>query len=717
MLDKVCVVIPSLDPDEKLCATIEGLKKIGFTRFVVVDDGSAAENKSAFPESDQNITLLGYDTNRGKGYALKTAFSYIAENMPDTLCVVTVDGDGQHHPNDVLACVKACQNTDFEKVILGCRDFSLASVPPKSRFGNRTTSLIFRLICGIKISDTQTGLRVFPFSLLPTLNTIKGDRFEYETNMLIKFKQLGIEFAEKEIETLYFDQNQGTHFRVIADSIRVYGFLINYIMSSLASFGIDLLLFFLINLFGRDFLGASTILVATALARIVSSLTNFTINRRKVFDDHTPLWKTFLKYYSVVIPQMFVSAGLVYALSIIIHSTTGLDTVFKVLVDTFLFFISYRIQQSWVFADKKRVKKIEIKKEKAKATPKKVILRSLLCVATAIVLLVATVFSAGLILANGPSTTIRDMLVLSAKQASATKWLPGLFLSEQTINEILENSQKVNTDVIDLGSIQTTPDEWADSVNGAKLEFISKPNFKAYVILVKEPSRIKVGVSSDNFASATVGMNIFDAVKKYNAFAAINGGEFSDIGGRGTGAAPMGLTYSFGKNVWSDGGKRTFIGFDNNDTLVCREGLTKAEADSLGIRDGVSFQTGNVLIEQSGEQVKLHYSDKNTGTAQRTAIGQRADGTVVMLVTDGRSASSIGATKNDVIDILVEYGCCRAGMLDGGSSAMMFFKDYAKTYNLDVSALDTYQQQGMVNHYKAFTLPRTLPTYFIVTEE
>lgn len=348
---------------------------------------------------------------------------------------------------------------------------------------------------------------------------------------------------------------------------------------------------------------------------------------------------------------------------------------------------------------------------------KKIILRTLLCIGTVVALLLVTVFSAGLILANGPSTTVRDMLVLSAKQASATKWVPSLFLTDKTINEIMQNSEKVNTDIIDIGAIETTPDEWESAVNGVKLEFINKPNFKAYMILVKDPSRIKVGVSSENFSSATVGINIFDAVKKYNAFAAINGGEFSDIGGRGTGAAPMGLTYSYGKNVWSDGGKRTFIGFDNNNTLVCREGLTKSEAEALGVRDGVSFQTGNVLIEQAGEQVKLHYSDKNTGTAQRTAIGQRADGTVVMLVTDGRTASSIGATKNDVIDILVEYGCCRAGMLDGGSSAMMFFKDYAKTYNLDTSSLDTYQQQGMVNHYKAFTLPRTLPTYFIVTEE
>ena len=121
----------------------------------------------------------------------------------------------------------------------------------------------------------------------------------------------------------------------------------------------------------------------------------------------------------------------------------------------------------------------------------------------------------------------------------------------------------------------------------------------------------------------------------------------------------MGLTYSGGKNVWNDGLKRSFFGFDKNDRLVCREGMTKAEADKLGIRDAVSFQTGNVLIQQNGEDIKLFHADSDTGTAQRTAIGQRADGTVILLVTDGRSVDSIGATRNDVIDLMVSYGHIR----------------------------------------------------------
>ena len=126
---------------------------------------------------------------------------------------------------------------------------------------------------------------------------------------------------------------------------------------------------------------------------------------------------------------------------------------------------------------------------------------------------------------------------------------------------------------------------------------------------------------------------------------------------------------------------------------------------------------GNVLITQNGDKIDLHYGDLNTGTAQRTAIGQRADGTVIMLVTDGRCADSIGASRNDVIDIMAKYGAVNAGMLDGGSSAMLYYRDYFNKYTVNTDELDEYQKRGLVNRYKAFTNPRRIPTYFIITGE
>ena len=210
---------------------------------------------------------------------------------------------------------------------------------------------------------------------------------------------------------------------------------------------------------------------------------------------------------------------------------------------------------------------------------------------------------------------------------------------------------------------------------------------------------------------------MLELVEKYDCIAAINAGEFADVGGTGTGARPMGLTYSGGKVVWNDNAKRTFIGFDKNNKLICREGMTREQADKLGIRDAVCFQNGNVLIEQDGENVKLHYGNSNTGTAQRTAIGQRADGSVILLVTDGRTASSLGATPNDVISVMLEYGAVTAAMLDGGSSSMMYYENYIEKLGVDESTLDQYQQMGLLNKYKAFVTPRRMPTYFIVAPE
>ncbi len=351
-----------------------------------------------------------------------------------------------------------------------------------------------------------------------------------------------------------------------------------------------------------------------------------------------------------------------------------------------------------------------------------IIRRTLLSVFTIILCFLITLVTAISILLGGECEPLRDKLVLSATQASATKWLPGLFIPQETVDEIVNNSHVVNTYVLSLeeyheqmASEKTNvkDDKWKDAVDGMIFETISGRSFTGYVLLVKDPSRVFVGTSSD-FKHGLVGMTIFDIAKKEDAIAVINAGEFADPGGQGTGNNPMGITYSRGECVWNDDLKRTFIGFDRENNLVLSEPMTKTDAENIGIRDGVSFQNGNILITSEDGNIKMHYADNNTGTAQRTAIGQTADGTVILLVTDGRSASSLGATRNDVIDVMVRYGAVRAGMLDGGSSSLMYYEDYFTKYGYDPEKLDQYQKRGLVNKYKAFTTPRRMPTYICV---
>jgi len=194
-LSKISVVLPSLDPDEKLIAVIDGLLEYGFTDIILVNDGSKPENLHYFTEQAEKhpeIHLLHHEVNKGKGAALKNAFRWFLENRPEGVGVVTVDGDNQHHPADTRACVEHMMETG--NCVLGCRDFDQEDVPARSSFGNKTTSLVFKIFCGMVISDTQTGLRALPRQALETLVNVSGDRFEYETNMLLAFKQYGMDF-------------------------------------------------------------------------------------------------------------------------------------------------------------------------------------------------------------------------------------------------------------------------------------------------------------------------------------------------------------------------------------------------------------------------------------------------------------------------------------------------------------------------------------------
>lgn len=369
----------------------------------------------------------------------------------------------------------------------------------------------------------------------------------------------------------------------------------------------------------------------------------------------------------------------------------------------------------------KRKKEEDIKK---KSNAGRYVGRSFAAFGLALAIVVVFVFSSIAIIAHGPSTTIRDLLVLTAEHSSAAKWVPYLFLEKSTVEGIINKSEETVKDIVSVDDYvgesenEITEDEWANAQDGMIFKTVSGPTFKAYVLLVKDPSRIFVGTAQESLGGKPYGDDVFHITKFYNAVAAINGGEFPDNGGGGTGHTPIGLTYSKGKCVHDDGHKdRTFLGITNDNKLVVNEGMTKAKADELGIRDAVSFQKGNTLIQNNGTDLTFHYQDGNTGVAQRTGIGQRADGTMILVVTDGRTASSLGATHNDMIDLMVSFGAVTAGLLDGGSSSLMYYKDYYNKYDYDYEKLDEYQKLGLVNNYKAFTEPRKIPTFFIVSEE
>lgn len=344
------IIIPALNPDDKLVEYVRELIDNGFKNILVVDDGSRAEKKSIFMEIEKykECTVLYHAINMGKGRALKNAFNYYLINFSgDYKGVITADSDGQHTVQDVLKLEKS-MGENMESLTLGVRDFNRDNVPYKSKFGNKLTRSIIKLLYGGSISDTQTGLRAIPNSVLYKYLDLYGERFEYETTMLIESLHNNIPINEVQIETVYINNNKETHFRPIADSWAIYKLIFTiffkYILSSISSAVVDFLIFSIFTFILRDVQIGLRIGIATVVARIISSLYNYCINKNIVFKGNGN--NTFLKYYILCILQMCCSMGGVYVLCYYLHLD---EIIAKVIVDGLLFLLSFQIQRTWIF--------------------------------------------------------------------------------------------------------------------------------------------------------------------------------------------------------------------------------------------------------------------------------------------------------------------------------------------------------------------------------
>ena len=348
------IVIPALNPDRSLIDYVEELIKFCFGKIVIVDDGSDKIYQFIFDElaKKEQCIVLHHQKNKGKGRALKTAFEYCLSHFSmEYDGVITVDSDGQHAVKDVVSLSKKMSETP-EKLILGVRSFKLGNVPSLSFWGNKCTCAVIRVLYGQKLTDTQTGLRALSFNILRQFVSLKGERFEYEMNMILVALNKHIPICEVAIQTLYFNHNEKTHFRPIADSYRIYKLILKtfgkYSLASLSSALIDFFLFYLLILcFSRYDLGMQIIL-ATVLARFVSSLYNYFINRLAVFRGNHHKQKTFIKYYSLCFCQMGISALLVYLLVFWFNFS---KVAVKICVDGVLFIISYRVQKLLIFKE------------------------------------------------------------------------------------------------------------------------------------------------------------------------------------------------------------------------------------------------------------------------------------------------------------------------------------------------------------------------------
>ena len=345
--------------------------------------------------------------------------------------------------------------------------------------------------------------------------------------------------------------------------------------------------------------------------------------------------------------------------------------------------------------------------------------RFFLVLLTVIVLLAADLILVLNLVFNGPSQTARNQLTMALIEASATKWVPALFIGEGTVAEIradvdtgLEDDMTdTSAVVINRANQAGNGGEWADYPDGIRIEDVHGKTYNAKVMLVRDPAQVYLGISNHSgFTTSVPGKRLTAALEEEGALAGVNGGAFNDDGTAGAyvGSLPAGLVYSEGECVWTSGRPSETSGFagfkKDNILVVSTDNLSKAQAEELNIRDGCCF--GPVLI-LNGE-INMEAYNKTSGLNPRTAIGQRADGTVIFVCIDGRQPSSMGGEYKDAVDILVEYGAVNACNMDGGSSTVMLYRD---TYG-------RYGDSGEVRIMNSYSLlqsePRKMPDYWLV---
>ncbi len=356
----VAIVIPTLNPTSKVLTLVDDIRQVCENHIIIVNDGSKSECNNIFNQlqSRSNLTVLHHQVNQGKGRALKTAFAYYLENF-NGKGIVTADCDGQHTPQDIKKIADKVEST-CDTLILGVRDFSGMEIPWKSRFGNTLTRKIISAITGQTLTDTQTGLRGIPTSFMPPLLELTGERFEYETRMLLITQEHNISFEEITIDTIYEDNNSCTNFRPIVDSIKIYVIILQYILSNIVSFIISGIVSTLldISLFSLLFYvvlphASGRLILSVAIARCCSLTSNYLINRNFVFKANNTQKDrrhfSFPKYLALALLIMSLS----YCFTNIGAKAIKIPIVtIKITVDIILFMVSFYIQKFYIFRTK-----------------------------------------------------------------------------------------------------------------------------------------------------------------------------------------------------------------------------------------------------------------------------------------------------------------------------------------------------------------------------
>ena len=356
---QVVIIIPALNPDTRLVDYCRALRDATDSPILLIDDGSRDDCRTIFKKClavGKDISVVRHDVNMGKGRALKTAFAHLLEKHDDMIGCVTCDSDGQHSVPDVIRCIEELKRSP-KSLILGCRRFDGDDVPWKSRFGNNWMRFLFLIVSGYRFQDTQTGLRAIPIAFMRELLEVPGDRFEFESEMLLRLR--GRSLVQIPIRTIYDEQNKGTHFRPVTDSFRVVGVVLRYgarrfgifALASFASFCVDIGLFHLFHLFAVRHEMPGRLFFPVGAARCISLVFNYLCNRHLAF--HSEGSRSLIG--GRALGKYLILAGCLLTASYLLTKTVAFwlpgksVTLIKAGVDFFLFLASYTVQRTLIF--------------------------------------------------------------------------------------------------------------------------------------------------------------------------------------------------------------------------------------------------------------------------------------------------------------------------------------------------------------------------------
>ena len=351
-------VIPAYEPLPSLPGLVREVVRLPQLKgVVVVDDGSVKDGtKETFSEIEkiEGCLLLRHPKNKGKGASMKTAFRHLLENESDLLGAVTVDADGQHLPADIEKVLAAFLENP-EDYVLGVRDFSTleTKIPWRSRFGTNLTEKVFKFFTGTPLRDTQTGLRVYPKDFMQEALLIKPDRYEFELEALLRYFRCGLgSLRQIPITTVYEENNPSSHFDPIKDSIRIYAIFFKFVGASVISSIIDFIIFSaMILMLGTDrvVLGCSSILWSLLTARLISCSVNFILDKEAVFGSKGHWLRQSFLFFLLAVFLFTASFFGIKGLNLLgVH-----PIIAKILVEGTLFFLSFAVQNSLIFRNRR----------------------------------------------------------------------------------------------------------------------------------------------------------------------------------------------------------------------------------------------------------------------------------------------------------------------------------------------------------------------------